>query len=1006
MLLFALGMPSNKLKRWIFGPLATGILFPFVCIAYTPVGLALDKTAAVLSQALSVEEVERLTKEANQFEQDGDYGSAIAIWEKIVDSLSTSENLNRLASLYYLQGMYSKAIHLYERSIAVLEKVVGTDHIDTATTINELAVVLATQGQYSKAESLLLRALKIFEKVAGADHAVFAIALNDLAELYRAQGFYDKAAPLYVRSIGIKMKALGLYHENTALPINNLGLVYFAQGLYSEAEPLLLQALSIFGEVLGPDHFNVGLVLNNLGELYRAKGQYQKAESFYMKSILVQERALGDYHMATGNAINNLALLYHFQGLNNKAEPLLLRALSIFKKALGVQHPLTGTAMNNLAMVYHNRGMYDKAELLLMQSLEIKEKTLGSNNERTALVINNLGRAYHSQGDYRKAESMYRSALDIYDKSLGADHPDNAVILNNLALAHFDQGNLYKAEPFLRRSISTQIHFIQRESPYLPRSERQSFASIYSDSYQFSFTFAFQGQAGANLALFSRLNRQGLLEEIEKRQAQLSALPGEQQQVAQELRAVTQQLSSLTIKPEQRQALKVRQEEIEKQLYRLLPQLKPRVVEVEQVAKALPADGVLIEFQRYQPFASKKKTGEQWGKARYLAMVLKPDASVTVVDLGEATVIDQAITTAVSATRRGLGDAPKYLAKVSQLLIEPLNSATAGSKTWFVSPDGELNRLPFSALPAPNGLGYFTEAVDLRLLTTGRELLDLQQPNPKAQSAALVVADPAYGQISRRAASPAVATKQTASGDGQARSADLSDQLTWAPLPATAQEGQTIKDITGGSLLVQEQATAEAVKQTPAPKVLHLATHAFYLPNQAKQQPEPGDGLLGPTSSSGVVRRTNLQGESPLLRSGIALAGANQPSANPNDDGYLTALEVAQLAWEGTDLVVISACESGLGDLQVGEGVYGLKRAIAVAGARSSLLSLWKVDDEATKVFMEGFYARLKQGQGRAEALANTQKEFRESPDRPNYRRPYYWAAFQLSGDWKPVKGL
>ena len=154
------------------------------------------------------------------------------------------------------------------------------------------------------------------------------------------------------------------------------------------------------------------------------------------------------------------------------------------------------------------------------------------------------------------------------------------------------------------------------------------------------------------------------------------------------------------------------------------------------------------------------------------------------------------------------------------------------------------------------------------------------------------------------------------------------------------------------------------------------------------------------------MRRTNLQGESPLLRSGIALAGANQPDANPNDDGYLTALEVAQLAWEGTDLVVISACESGLGDLQVGEGVYGLKRAIAVAGARSSLLSLWKVDDVATKVFMESFYGRLKQGQGRAEALANTQKEFRESPDRSEYRRPYYWAAFQLSGDWRPIKGI
>ena len=149
-----------------------------------------------------------------------------------------------------------------------------------------------------------------------------------------------------------------------------------------------------------------------------------------------------------------------------------------------------------------------------------------------------------------------------------------------------------------------------------------------------------------------------------------------------------------------------------------------------------------------------------------------------------------------------------------------------------------------------------------------------------------------------------------------------------------------------------------------------------------------------------------MKGESPLLRSGIALAVANQPNANPDDDGYLTALEVAQLDWDGTELFVISACESGRGDIRAGEGVYGLKRAIAVAGARSSLLSLWKVDDSATAAFMESFYKRLKAGEGKGEALAKTQKEFRNHPTKEEWREPYVWAAFQLSGDWGPVKGI
>ena len=178
---------------------------------------------------------------------------------------------------------------------------------------------------------------------------------------------------------------------------------------------------------------------------------------------------------------------------------------------------------------------------------------------------------------------------------------------------------------------------------------------------------------------------------------------------------------------------------------------------------------------------------------------------------------------------------------------------------------------------------------------------------------------------------------------------------------------------------MQEKATALAVQEQAAPKVLHLASHAYF---QADQEEST---------------------ENPLLRSGIVLAGANQPDANPKDDGYLTALEVAKLDWQGTEMVVVSGCESGKGDIQAGEGVYGLKRAIAVAGARSSLLSLWKVDDRATAAFMQSFYKKLKAGEGRADALAATQKEFRNH-SLAAWRNPYVWAAFQLSGDWKPIK--
>ena len=195
------------------------------------------------------------------------------------------------------------------------------------------------------------------------------------------------------------------------------------------------------------------------------------------------------------------------------------------------------------------------------------------------------------------------------------------------------------------------------------------------------------------------------------------------------------------------------------------------------------------------------------------------------------------------------------------------------------------------------------------------------------------------------------------------------------------------------------------MQQQPSPKLLHIASHAFFLADQKQAKPS-AEGLseIGTAAVSGGLRTGALKGENPLLRSGIALAGANTPPSSAGaDDGYLTALEVAQLDWKGTELVVISACESGKGDIQAGEGVYGLKRAIAVAGARSSLLSLWKVDDRATAAFVESFYSKLKAGTGRADALATTQKEFREHKV-AGWRHPYVWAAFQLSGDWGAMR--
>ena len=451
-------------------------------------------------------------------------------------------------------------------------------------------------------------------------------------------------------------------------------------------------------------------------------------------------------------------------------------------------------------------------------------------------------------------------------------------------------------------------------------------------------------------------------------------LPGPQKIVSEKLRELTQKISSKDLSIEERKKLKKQKNNLERKLYRLLPELKPRIVSVSEVAEVIPEDGILVEFIKYSPFNGANSGYEKWEDERYLALTLTKNERIEVIDLGLAETIENKIKIAIKASEEVLIDAQKLWDDVGKLVLKPLEEIINQKTILFISPDAELNRIPFAAINSFEGDNSLLANINLRLLTTGRELIELSKKSKNLNRKSLVVANPNFDKKNNymRKDSP-ISSKPI---NTQQRSGDFTT-LSWNPLPGTSKEGKMIAKITNAELLMQDQATSIAVQQKISPKILHIASHAYFMPDK--------EGL-----------------ENPLLRSGIVLAGANQPDLNPNDDGYLLALEVAKLEWQGTEIAVISGCESGKGDIQSGEGVYGLKRAIAVAGARSSLLSLWKVDDMATAAFMEVFYKKLRNKEGRADALKATQKEFRTHPIKA-WRHPNVWAAFQLSGDWRPI---
>ncbi|QVL53447.1 MAG: CHAT domain-containing protein [Cyanobium sp. M30B3] len=940
----------------------------------------------------------------------GQYGAAeplfrrtLAIYEKAfgTDHPNFALGLNNLAMVLRNQGQYSEAEPLFRRSLAIREKALGTDHPDVAKSLNNLALLLTDQGQYGAAEPLFRRTLAIYEKAIGTDHPDVALGLNNLAMVLRNQGQYSAAEPLIRRSLVIYEKALGSDHPDVALGLNNLALLLFDQGQYRAVEPLYRRSLDIYEKAFGTDHPNFALGLNNLAMVLRNQGQYSEAEPLFRRSLAIREKALGTDHPDVAQSLNNLALLLLDQGQYGAAEPLFRRTLAIYEKAIGTDHPNVATTLNNLALLLKNQGQYSAAEPLFQRSLVIYEKALGTDHPDVAQSLNNLALLLFYQGQYGAAESLFRRTVAIYEKAIGTDHPDVALGLSNLALLLKDQRKYSAAVSTLIRSLEIEGSWLIRELPFLQDQARSAQLRKLGDTWQVSFGLIEQYLPATQLALETRLNRQGLLPEIEKRQALLLSVSSIDQAKVRELQALTQQLASVSLSADQRALLRRQRDKMQVEFYRQLPDLQIQLVTPAAVAKALPADGVLVEFQRYRPFDGRKPSDQVWGEPKYIALLLTPNGTISFVSLGPAAAIDALVHKGLSASDQDQNDAEAFWAQLSELLLRPLLPHLTGSRQWFLSPDGELNRVPFAALPAPQQPNKpLAEAVQLRLLTTGRELVRLQQP-AAGSTKAVVVANPSFDRpgIKAVASRPAAALSVA-----QRRSGDLG-KTVWSPLPGTQQEGQQVASLLGTRLVSGPQATTAALIQQQSPRVLHVATHGFFV---ADQQAPPSDPLRMLQEESPLLQ--SLRQEDPQLRSGLVLAGANQPDLDPNDDGYLTAAEALQLNLKGTQLVVLSACSTGQGDVRTGEGVYGLQRALTVAGARSTLLSLWKVDDAATAEFMVRFYRRLKAGEGRADALAAVQAEFRngsvKGPMGEDWRTPYFWAAWQLTGDWGPIQGL
>ncbi len=412
----------------------------------------------------------------------------------------------------------------------------------------------------------------------------------------------------------------------------------------------------------------------------------------------------------------------------------------------------------------------------------------------------------------------------------------------------------------------------------------------------------------------------------------------------------------------------------------------------QDIQEKIPEDAALVEISEYTVPSSSER--------HYVAYIAKNSGEIHAIDLGNSADINSQVEAFRQALKVQSASAKSIGRQLDEQLTKPIRSLIGDKAHLLVSPDSHLNTIPFEALVDETGQ-YLVESYQISYLTSAKELFKFQtERRPSGYRLPFViVADPDYDTSVNRSiqTTPTAATNR--------RSIDF-DALTFADLPGTVREANAIESIASRSIfLTQDEPTESVIKQIRKPFILHLATHGFFLPDSAASVRSDGGRnasleliSTGDTDAE-LVETTPADRENSMLRSGLALAGANQQGAD-GEDGILTALEVAELDLHGTELVVMSACETGIGSVSSGEGVYGLRRAFAIAGAQSQIMSLWQVDDIGTSELMTLYYQNLlNKRQGRSEALRNAQLEMLNTG---TYQHPYYWASFIFSGNWQP----
>jgi CHAT domain-containing protein/Tfp pilus assembly protein PilF len=978
-----------------------------------------EKTKQIIKELKGTENPEYARSVGNLgflYNQIGNYESVGPLYKEALeirrrlfkdDHPDLALSINNMGLFYVSMQNHAAAEPLLREALEMRKRLFQSDHPDLANSINNMAFLYDNMNNYSAAEPLYKEALEMYRRLFQGDHPDLANSISNMARCYFRRSNYSAAEPLYKEALEMRRRLYQGDHPTLALSISNMAIFFNSRGNYSAAEPLYKEDLEMCRRLYKNDHPDLANSINNMAYFYDSKGNYTAAEPLFKEALEMLRRLFNGDHPSLANSLNNMAYFFDCRGNDSAAEPLYKEALEMTRRLSKGDNPDLAMSMNNMAMFYFEKGDTSKAEPLFKEALEMLRRLYKNDHPDLAHSINSLANFYNGRGNYSAAEPLFKEALEMRRRLYKGDHPDLANSIKSLAYFYHDRDSFAETEPLYKEALNVYLNMLNNYFPSLSEKEKKQFWNTVSNDFEAFNTFAIERSKENPTILCNmydiQLQTKSMLLNSSNRMKKRILNSGDSALI--EKFKSWSDIRSLLVK-----LYKMSNDEQKKQNF--------RIDSIENAANDLEKDLSLKSEEFKQSYEKKKVT---W---RTIQGLLKPDEAAVEV-LRFRLLKDRRFTDTIYYVFLIVTDQTEehpelvllengndlendyynYYRKLISLKTDDKESFKRywGSlyeklkdyKKIYFSADGIYNKLNPSTLLMPDGK-YLLEKQEIQQINTTKDII-IGYYRTKEESNiynnAVLIGNPNFS-LSEEGVQ--MASRKMRSDYQEEKSYEqlmATRGIKLVRLPGTEKEVKEIEKFFKTKkwdvkTYLGDMAVKSAVKTAESPRVLHIATHGLFLEDVKRG----GKEIFGFEEQKMV--------DNPLLRSGLFFSGADNylksesPGYIEEDNGLLTAYEAMNLNLDKTELVVLSACETGLGEIQNGEGVFGLRRAFQQAGARNVLMSLWKVDDAATQELMTNFYSNWVSGMSKREAFSKAQQTIKEK-----YRDPYYWGAFVMVGE-------